>query len=443
MLSWNGKTGKKNTEAIKVFDLKTAKCARAFPYIHVPAEAENHWPNFKWSHDDKFFARVDKKEGVELISVYETNTFRLLDKKSIRAQGCKKMSWSPNENIIAFWTPENGNIPARITLMEIPSRTIVRQKVLYSVVGCEMYWHPSGDFLCVRVTRHTKSKKSTFTNFEVFRMRDSNIPVETFRIDHEIKAVAWEKNGVRLAIAHGDKASKSDVSFYTMHKVKGGDKVDLEHTAKDRACDALYWSPLGNFLVIAGQQSPHNGVFEFFDCDQQETLATHEHFMCTDIKWSPCGRIVATAVCQGLYEAPSMRMSMQAGYRLYSFMGTQLHKEEQQEFYSFDWRPRPATLLTADMKKKVLSASNMRKVRETFMRKDKLLKNSREALESEALIQLRDEFREILRKRRKERSDNREERVALLRYDEDDVTLYEVVVEEFEEVIDEKVEIEN
>ena len=90
-----------------------------------------------------------------------------------------------------------------------------------------------------------------------------------------------------------------------MNKKTGGDKIDLLHTYKDRACDALYWSPLGNFIVIAGQESPHNGIVEFYDCEQQDSLATHEHFMCTHIKWSPCGRIVATSVCQGLFDAPS------------------------------------------------------------------------------------------------------------------------------------------
>eukprot|EP00938_MAST-03A_sp_MAST-3A-sp1_P000860 g860.t1 len=440
MLTWNGATGKMNVEAIKLFDLKSGKCARAFPYTHIPSK--DQWPNFKFSYDDKYFARVDKKQDVELISVFETSTCRLLDKKSIRASGVTSFSWSPSQNIIAYWTPEHGNIPARITLMELPSRTILRQKVLYSVEDCKMYWQPSGDFLCVQVTRHTKSKKSTFTNFEIFRMRDSNIPVETIRVNEEIKSFAWEKEGVRFAVAYGDKASKADVAFYTMDKKMNGNKLSLLHTHKDRACDALYWSPLGNFIVIAGQESPHNGIIEFYDCEQQDSLATHEHFMCTDIKWSPCGRIVSTSVCQGLFDAPSMRMSMQAGYRLYSFMGVQLHKEEQQEFYSFAWRPRPVSLLTEKMRKEVLSKSNMRKVRERYLRRDKLLKNSREALESKALIQLRDEFRSILSKRREENAKSRQERINLLRYDEEDEALYDIVVEEFVEVIDERVEIE-
>ena len=39
MLTWNGATGKKNVEAIKLFDLKSGKCARAFPYVVFEREA--------------------------------------------------------------------------------------------------------------------------------------------------------------------------------------------------------------------------------------------------------------------------------------------------------------------------------------------------------------------------------------------------------------------
>jgi len=86
MLTWNGATGKQNVEAIKLFDLKSGKCARAFPYTHIPSK--DQWPNFKFSHDDKYFARVDKKQNVELISVFETSTCRLLDKKIHSSLGC-------------------------------------------------------------------------------------------------------------------------------------------------------------------------------------------------------------------------------------------------------------------------------------------------------------------------------------------------------------------
>jgi uncharacterized protein with WD repeat len=33
----------------------------------------------------------------------------------------------------------------------------------------KIYWHPQGDYLAVKVDRYTKTKKSTYTGFELFR----------------------------------------------------------------------------------------------------------------------------------------------------------------------------------------------------------------------------------------------------------------------------------
>ena len=45
------------------------------------AENPPSLPSFKWSHDDKYFARMSK-DGT--LAVYETPSFGLLDKKSIK-----------------------------------------------------------------------------------------------------------------------------------------------------------------------------------------------------------------------------------------------------------------------------------------------------------------------------------------------------------------------
>lgn len=42
--------------------------------------------------------------------------------------------WSPKDHIISYWTPEAGNNPARVTVMSIPSREIIRTKNLFNVL---------------------------------------------------------------------------------------------------------------------------------------------------------------------------------------------------------------------------------------------------------------------------------------------------------------------
>lgn len=62
-------------QAIIIWDVLSGLKRRAFN-----ADKSQALPIFKWSHDDKYFARM----GVDMLSVYETPSFGLLDKKSIK-----------------------------------------------------------------------------------------------------------------------------------------------------------------------------------------------------------------------------------------------------------------------------------------------------------------------------------------------------------------------
>ena len=45
----------------------------------------------------------------------------------------REFAWSPSDDMIAFWVPEYKDSPARVTLMEIPSRKEIRVKNLFNV----------------------------------------------------------------------------------------------------------------------------------------------------------------------------------------------------------------------------------------------------------------------------------------------------------------------
>lgn len=59
--------------------------------------------------DDKYFARI----GKNVVSVYETETFSLIDKKSIKVENVMDFCWSPTDPILALFVPELGNQPAK------------------------------------------------------------------------------------------------------------------------------------------------------------------------------------------------------------------------------------------------------------------------------------------------------------------------------------------
>lgn len=136
---------------IAVWEIKTGLLLRTFPGEapppappagvdpkDLPAPRKLAWPLLRWSPDDKYVARC--LMGSQ-ISVYEAPSMGLLDKRSIKIDGVLDFEWCPDtelsangkENLLAFWTPEVDNQPARVSLMAIPSRATMRQKNLYNV----------------------------------------------------------------------------------------------------------------------------------------------------------------------------------------------------------------------------------------------------------------------------------------------------------------------
>ena len=41
-----------------------------------------------------------------------------------------------------------------------------------------LFWHPQRDYLAVQVDRFTKTRKSTYTSFELFSVKERDIPME-------------------------------------------------------------------------------------------------------------------------------------------------------------------------------------------------------------------------------------------------------------------------
>ncbi|KAG6621284.1 Eukaryotic translation initiation factor 3 subunit [Phytophthora cinnamomi] len=425
--------------AIIIWDVKTSKMMRAFP-AGKPSGAKGEvvqglMTPFKWSADDKYVAR----RGKDVISIYELPSMKLLEKKSLRAEGVHDFFWSPTDPILAYWAPEGNNVPARVSLVELPSRREVRQKNLFNVSDCKLHWHPNGTFLCVKVTRHSKSKKTMYTNFELFRVHEQLVPVEMLEVKENIVAFAWEPKGTRFATVHGEGQQRLNVSFYDMD---GGSKsvkeVTLLYTLKDKACSHLYWSPLGNNIVLAGL-GEINGQLEFWDASEQQSITVQEHFKCTHVEWDPSGRVVATAVCQPL-DNSYYKFTMDNGYTLWTFQGKQLLEEKKDAFYQFLWRPRPRTLLSDEEYNNVVK--NLKKFEKRFDQMDRLKERERLAAEKAERTRQEQEFQELLQKRLASAAARRAEYVALLDgYDSEDESEYIVQSHTYDDVLDIKEEV--
>ncbi|XP_008544236.1 eukaryotic translation initiation factor 3 subunit B [Microplitis demolitor] len=390
------------------------------------------WPIFRWSHDDKYLACM----GEDILSVYETPSFGLLDKKSIKTVGIRDFSWSPTDNVLAYWVPEDKDVPARVTLLEIPSRNEIRNKNLFNVADCKIFWQKSGDYLCVKVDRFSKKKEKTeqkYTgmsyNFEIFHMREKQIPVDSVEMKEPIHAFAWEPVGSKFSIIHGEVPNVS-VSFY---EVRCGHQPALLKKLEKRACNHLFWSPAGQFVVLAGMTTMA-GALEFVDTNDFTIMNTTDHYQVSDIEWDPTGRYVVTAVS-------NWKTSVDNAYWIWTFQGRILKRVNLNAFNQLLWRPRPPTLLTAEQIKDI--KKSLKKYSSQFESKDKMrmTRASKEVLEKRrAMMEAFNEYRE---KRSEEWKNQKKRRMDLRCHvdtdnlDSDTKNVEEEVVEFFvkEEVI--------
>jgi len=393
-----------------VWNTESATSLRVFP---GPKEiAQMAWPLFRWSHDDKFLARL----GDDCIHVYESETMKLIKDKSdkrtsLKVDGVVDFAWSPSDNHVCYWVPEAGNSPARVTVVELPSRDEIRQKNLFNLHECRINWHPQGDFLAVKVDRHTKTRKTIYTTFELFRMRDRNVAMEVFELEPKetrIRAFAWEPRGVRFALISGD-GPKYDVHIYTMESTKGTSKLRLLTKLEKRSANTLHWSPLGTTLLMAGM-TPLSGDLEWYNAAELQTVGQDEHFMLTHVSWDPSGRFVTTGVSHWRHQSDN-------GYNMWSSQGKLLGRHLKDKFYELMWRPRPPSLLSEDQEKEV--RKNIREYSKRFEAEDLKIKYAEEFAKLEQRKEMKRQFYELVEARLDELRALKAEKLALLGYDPD------------------------
>ncbi|ROV89396.1 hypothetical protein VSDG_08694 [Cytospora chrysosperma] len=377
-----------------VWEIATGKPLRSFANVDTPGEDANGkakkfpWPAFKWSADDKYVARMVQGQS---ISVYTLPSMGLLDKTSIKIEGVMDFDWAPAtpkregiktyEQLFCYWTPEIGSNPAKVGLMTIPSKEVIRSLNLFSVSDAKLHWQSDAAYICVKVDRHSKSKKSQATTLEIFRVNEKGVPVEVVdTIKDTVINFAWEPKGARFVIITAPEPPgatavppKTSVAFFCPEKIKGNAVGNFKHlrTLEKKNSNAIYWSPRGRFVVVATVHNTQSSDLDFFDVDFEgekpesdkdltanlQLMNTAEHYGVTDIEWDPSGRYVATW-------ASSWKHAMENGYHIYDFRGELLREEPIEKFKQWSWRPRPATLLTKEEQKSI--RKNLREYSRVF-----------------------------------------------------------------------------
>lgn len=434
-----------------IWDLALGEPVRTFalpPYLEN--QKDMPWPLVKWSYDDKYCAR----QGPDALAIYETPSFQLLDKKLVKIDGIIDFEWAPAgvkltssknnelEHMLAYWTPESINQTARVVLMKIPTKEVVRTLNLFHVSDCKMHWQDEGRLLCVKVDRHSKSRKTVFSNLEFFRLNEKDIPVEKLELKDVVINFAWEPKSERfitislLDEGNANPSPKNTISFYAPEVLSKGNITSKSYSCvklfSGKSSNTVCWSPKGRFVVVA-TISKSSGEIEFYDCSFEDErpnskdaiketiklLKSEKYAGMTKVAWDPSGRFIAAWSSSWVH-------TIENGYKIYEFTGNQLREELIDHFKEFVWRPRPASLLSAADRKKV--RKNVREYSAQFEEAD--------AMEADAAT------REVILSRRRmldEWKQYRAKHAAKVSQKMDNQA--EVIEEIKEEIIDEKEEV--
>jgi hypothetical protein len=90
-----------------------------------------------------------------------------------------------------------------------------------------MYWHPAGEYLAVKVDRYTKTKKSTYPGFELFRIKERDIPIE---VSSNPSLIQYERTWFELGGWYGFPSQYRCELFCSDHL--------LQEVSQDQRCQA-------------------------------------------------------------------------------------------------------------------------------------------------------------------------------------------------------------
>ncbi|SCU78932.1 LADA_0A08636g1_1 [Lachancea dasiensis] len=370
-----------NGHQLCVWDIATGVSVKTFA---LPPNQSLHWPMIKWSFDDRYCARL----GPNALAVYDAeNNFELLGGKILKIENIMDFSFAPagvklavNRNndlssVLAYWTPESNNQSCKATIMEIPTRRVLRTVNLVQVSDVTLHWQKQAEYLCVKVDRHSKSKKTFFTNLEICKLTEKDVPVDKVEMKDLAIKFAWEPTGQRFvtisrteSVDDNPAIPKNVVTFFAPEQKEKAAKDDIKKwkafaTVTDKFSNTISWSPAGRFVVVATLVTPdqRKADFDFYDLDftgektdntstdvaaKLKAVAHPDFYGATDLRWDPSGRFVAIW-------SSAVKHKLENGYKVFTVAGQVVREEMIEAFKNFVWRPRPESLLTNGEKKKV------------------------------------------------------------------------------------------
>ncbi|CCF57492.1 hypothetical protein KAFR_0C05010 [Kazachstania africana CBS 2517] len=396
-------TIKNEGHQICIWDIESGLLCATFPFIKSPYL---HWPLIRWSYNDRYCARM---VGDTLVVHDAEKKFAPLENKSLKVAGIRDFSFAPtsvklqpfraNDEpsvLLSYWTPETNNISCKATIVEVPRGRVLKTVNLVQVSNVSLHWQNQSEYLCFNVERHTKSKKTLFSNLEIVKLTEKDLPVEKMELKEPVMAFEWEPKGskfITISVADTDddnvSVPKNIVSFFALEKKDSKDndasiKWKLAKAISNKFSNTISWSPAGRFVVVASVVKPdvRRSELDFYDTefngekninDDKDVMASIKdvahpaNASVTDMTWDPSGRFLT---CW----SSSLKHKADNGFRMYNIAGHVIKEDGIKNFRNFMWRPRPESTLTNAERKKV--RKNLKEWSAQFEEQDAMEENS-------------------------------------------------------------------
>lgn len=385
-------------DCLRIWDVVTGEMLKGFSlYALTNRDQLPCWPFFQWSFDEKYFAtlkapekdKLEKEKKVNGISVFDTEKFALVDNRHIIVENIKTFSWSPTQNIIAYYAECTDSLPAEFGLVQMPINQRLRAGRIHNVADAQMFWQKSGQRLAVYTMRYSKKQMKeggeikyvggcTY-HLEIFEIDKKDVSLMNLPLPEPFVNFGWQPYGEKFCVLTGNQAKVTPLVYRlepNSHAPKLMSKLDPGVQFNE-----VSWAPTGGWLAILAKRS-NGGNVMFVDTTLQEAKRTNvvEHPGFNKGYWDPTGRYFVTCSTLG------GRIGADLGFRLYTFQGRELCRKALERLTQFKWRPRPPVKLSEQKLKEI--KNNLKKTAVRFEREDNEEKNraSQEVIEKRRKI---------------------------------------------------------
>nr|XP_061811900.1 eukaryotic translation initiation factor 2A-like [Nerophis lumbriciformis] len=280
-----------------------------------------------WSADEKMAVRMVSNE----LHFFEDNNFDVIASKLLVLKVSNfELSPGSHPGKVCVYVPGSKGGPSLVRIFQYPNwGAALATKSFFKADRVSMLWNNKAS--AALVTASTEVDKSGASYYGEQTLHYLNVGGETALVqlpkNGPVYDVAWSPNSSEFCVVYGFMPAKATVFNL---------KCDAVFDFGTGPRNAVYYSPKGNILVLAGFGNLR-GHMEVWDAKKYKQVSKLQAENSTHFSWCPDGEHVLTATC-------SPRLRVGNGFQVRHYSGGVAHAHETPdgaELWEARWQPFP------------------------------------------------------------------------------------------------------